>query len=123
MNAAEPRELRLLQARNGAEDAHLLAVLQLGLEADHVEQRAELVVLPQLHDGVGLHVGLVRIGEPERLHRAVAQRLAAALRHHLDRQAAVEIGRARFPLMERGLVAGEQRIDEGVVLRRASAGN
>ena len=32
----------------------LLAVLQLGLEADHVVERAELVVLAQLHDGVGL---------------------------------------------------------------------
>ena len=54
MQAAEPRELGLLQARDGAEDARLLAVLQLGLEADHVEQRAERVVLAQLHDGVGL---------------------------------------------------------------------
>ena len=54
VQAAEPRELGPLQARNGAEDARLLAVLQLGLEADHVEQRAELVVLAQLHDGVGL---------------------------------------------------------------------
>ena len=54
MQAAEPGEFGVLQAGNGAEDAHLLAVLQLGLEADHVEQRAELVVLAQLHDGVGL---------------------------------------------------------------------
>ena len=116
MNAAKPRELRLLQCRNGAEDAHLLGMFQLGLEADHVEQRAELVVLPELHDRIGLHVGLVRVGEPERLHRPVAQRLAPALRHHLDRQTAIEIGRARFPLVERGLVAGEQCVDEGVVL-------
>ena len=54
-SAAEPRELGLLQAGDGAEDARLLAVLELGLEADHVEQRAELVVLAQLHDRVGLH--------------------------------------------------------------------
>ena len=54
VQAAEPRELGLLQPRNGAEDARLLAVPQLGLEAHHVEQRAELVVLAQLHDGVGL---------------------------------------------------------------------
>ena len=45
MQPAEPRELGALEARDGAEDARLLAVLQLGLEADHVEQRAELVVL------------------------------------------------------------------------------
>ena len=42
----------------------LLAVLQLGLEADHVEQRAELVVLAQLHDRVGLHVGSCGLVRP-----------------------------------------------------------
>ena len=116
MNAAEPRELGLFQSRNGAEDAHLFAMLQLGLEADHVEQRAELVVLAKLHDGIGLHRRIVRVGEAERLHRPVAQRLAPALRHHLDRQAAVEIGRRRFPVVERDLVAREQCVDEGRVL-------
>ena len=57
MQPAEPRELGLGERRNGAEDAHLLAMLQLGLEADHVEQRAELVVLAQLHHRVGLFRG------------------------------------------------------------------
>ena len=99
-----------------AEDAHLLAVFQLGLEADHVEERAERVVLAQLHDRIGLRRRPVRIGQAERLHRPVAQRLAPALGHHLDRQAAVEIGRRRFPVLELGLLAGEQRVDEGVVL-------
>ncbi len=54
MQPAEPCELRLLQPRNGAEDLLLRAVFQLGLETDHVVERAELVVLAQLHDGVGL---------------------------------------------------------------------
>ena len=94
----------------------LLAVLQLGLEADHVEQRAERVVLAQLDDGVGLLAGPVRVRQPDRLHRPVPQRLAAALGHHLDRQAAVEIGRRRLPLLEARLVAGEQRVDEALVL-------
>jgi hypothetical protein len=31
----------------------LLAVLQLGLEADHVPQRAQRIVLAQLHHGIG----------------------------------------------------------------------
>ena len=115
MNAAKPRELGALESGNGAEDADLFGVLQLGLEADHVEQRAELVVLPQLHDRIRLLVRLVRIGEPDRFHRAVPQRLGAALRHHLDRQAAVEIGRV-FPFVEARLVAGVQRIDEGGIL-------
>ena len=45
MQAAEPGELGLGEPRNAAEDAHLLAVLQLGLESDHIEQRPEPVVL------------------------------------------------------------------------------
>ncbi len=116
MQAAEPGEFGLLEAGDGAEHTLLRAVLQLGLEAHHVVERAELVVLAQLHDGVGLHRRIVRIGQPDRLHRPVAQRLAAALGHHLDRQAAVEIRRIGFPLLEVGFFAGSQRVDKGVVL-------
>ena len=123
MQAAEPGELGIAKAGNRAEDAHLLAVLQLGLEAHHVEQRAELVVLAQLHDGIRFLRRPMRVGEAERLHRAVTQGFAAALGHHFDRQAAVEIGRRRLEIVKCGLFAGKQRIDEGVVLRRASAGN
>ena len=57
----------------------------------------------------------MRVGEADRLHRTVAQRLAAALGHHLDRQAAVEIGRA-LEFAELGLFRREQRVDEGLVL-------
>ena len=57
MQAAEPGEFRAFEPGDGAEDADLLRVLQLGLEADHVEQRAELVVLAQLHDGVSFTYG------------------------------------------------------------------
>jgi hypothetical protein len=63
VQAAQPGELGVLQARDHAEDPHLLAMLQLGLEADHVVERAERVVLAQLDDGVGLDGpvrGLVR---------------------------------------------------------------
>ena len=84
VKAAQPRELRLRKRGNGAEDAHLLGVLQLGLEADHVEQGAQPVVLAQLHDGIGFYVWLMWIGQAERFHRAVAQGLAPALGHHLD---------------------------------------
>ena len=59
---------------------------------------------------------VVRIGQPERLHRAMPQRLAPALRHHLDRQAAVEIGRGRFPFVEGHRVGFHQCVDEDVVL-------
>ena len=116
MQPAETCELRLLQPRNSAEDTLLLAILQFRLEADDVVERAELVVLPQLHDRVGLRRGIVRIGEADRLHRAVAQGLGAALRHNFDRQTAVEIGRVGLPLLELGLLTGDQRGDEAVIL-------
>ena len=58
VKAAEARELGLLEPGNHPQDPGLLAVFQLGLEADHVEQGAERVVLAQLHDGVGLLVRL-----------------------------------------------------------------
>ena len=114
VQAAEPRELGPLQPRNEPEHMRLLAVFQLGLEPHHVEQRAERVVLAQLHDGVGFDVWIVRVGEADGLHRPVAQGLAAAYRHHLDRQAAVEIGRA-LEFAKLGLFGGEQRVDEGFV--------
>jgi hypothetical protein len=46
VQAAEPRELRMLQAGNHPEHARLLAIFQLGLKTHHVEQRAQRVVLP-----------------------------------------------------------------------------
>ena len=100
VKAAEPREFRVLEAGDHAEHPHLLGMLELGLEADDVEQGAEAIVLAQLHDGVRLLSRPVRIGEPDRLHRPPAQRVATALRHHLDRQAAVEIG-GLLPVVER----------------------
>ena len=77
VNAAQPREFGILQPGDGAEDAHLLAMLQLGLEADHVPQRAERIVLAELDDGVRPAPGS-RIVEPDALHRAVAQRFDTA---------------------------------------------
>ena len=47
------------------EDPGLLAVFELGLEPDHVEQRAERVVLPELHDRVGLSLRVPRVQSPK----------------------------------------------------------
>src|SRR5262249_31033311 len=116
MEAAESRELRLLEPRYRAEDALLRTVFQLGLESDHVVERAELVVLTKLHDGIRFYGWIVRVGQPDRFHRSMPQCLVAALGHHFDRQAAVEIRRVGFPVLEVGLFARDQRMDEGVVL-------
>ena len=55
-----------------AEDARLLAMLQLGLEAHHVVERAERVVLAQLHHGIGPRPVRGSV-EAHRLHRPEAQ--------------------------------------------------
>ena len=115
MQPAEPGEFGLLQTGDHAEDAGLLGIFQLRLEADHVVERAERIVLAELHDGIGF-VRRVRIGQPDRLHGAVGQRLDAALRHHLDRQAAFEIGRIGFPFLENRLLALEDRRNKSFVL-------
>src|SRR5262249_60948830 len=56
VKSAKPRELRMLEARDRTEDARLLAVLELGLKPDDVEEGPEPVVLAQLNDGIGLDV-------------------------------------------------------------------
>ena len=83
-------------------------------------KRAERIVLAKLHHGVRLHAGPMRVGETDRLHRSVAERVGAALGHHLDGQAALEIGCGRFELFEGGLLGGKQRRDESVVLALSS---
>ena len=89
MHHAEADELGVLEAGNHRQHARLLAPLQLRLEADQAEVVAGEVVLPQLHDGVRRAAG-ARIDQADRLHRAEPQRVAAAMRHHLDRQAPLE---------------------------------
>ena len=116
MDAAEAGEARILEAGDGAEDLGLRAVLHLGLEADEVVEGAERVVAAELDDGVGFLVGGVRVGEADGLQRAEAEGLAAALGHDLDGEAALEIGGVALPVLELGLLGGEQRVDEGLVL-------
>ena len=62
VQAAEPRKFGFRKPWNGMEDARLFAMLELGLEADHVEQGAQVVVLPQLHHGIGLGLRRPRVG-------------------------------------------------------------
>jgi len=83
---AQPGELGVGEARDHPEHLGLGPVFQLGLEAHHVPQRAQGVVLAQLDDGVGLDQRVARIGQDHRLHGSVAEGLAAAPGHYLDRQ-------------------------------------
>ena len=115
MNTAQAGKFSVFQAGNLAEDLGLRAVFQLGLKADHVEQRAQRIVLAQLHNGIGFHVRIMRIGQAHRLHRSPTQSLATALGHHFNRQAAIKIRRV-FPFLEFGFRAINQRVNEGIIL-------
>ena len=77
------------QARDHAEDALLLAPLELGLEAHHREVAGGQVVLAELHDREGPPPG-ARIDEADRLHGPEEQGVAAAAGDDLDGQAALE---------------------------------
>ena len=85
----EAHELGLLEARDQPKHARLVAPFDLRLEADEAVVIAGEIVLPQLDDGVRLASG-ARIDQADRLHRTEPQRVDAAVRHHLDRQAAFE---------------------------------
>src|SRR3546814_18684355 len=94
---AQPREFGLLQPRNGTEQFDLRAMFELGLKADHVPQRAQLVVLPQLHHRVrpaSLRVfgcAIARIVEPDRLLRPTPQSSNTSRPPHLYRHATTTI--------------------------------
>ena len=111
VNAAQSGEAGVFQAGDHAEDARLLRMAELGLEADNVVQRAERIVPAELHHGMGAAAG-ARVGQPHGLHRAEAQGLRPARRHHLDRQAALEPGREGLPLLELDPVGFKQRLDK-----------
>src|SRR6516165_8637669 len=55
VKATEAGELGSCKARDRTEDVHLLAVFKLGLNPHHIEQRAEPIVLAQLHHRIGFH--------------------------------------------------------------------
>ena len=92
MNLAEAEKLGLLQARNHAQDAGLLAELQMVLKADQVEAIGAQIFLAELHSGLGAAAG-ARIDQSHGLHGAEAQRVAAAAGQFLDRQAGFEVRR------------------------------
>ena len=114
VDAAKPGEAGFLQTGDHAEHLSLGAVFHLGLEAHDIEERPELVVAAQLHDGIGFLLGCMGVGEADGLHRAEAQGFAAPFGHDLDGQAPVEIA-GGLALVELGLVSSQKRVDERLV--------
>ena len=119
MERAEADEFGVFEAGNHAQDAALLRIGHLGLEADHVEQPRFAIILAKLDDGVELLAG-ARIEQADRAHRAEGEGLTATARHFLDRHAAFEINRL-FKRMSGDFIGGENGVDEGVVLGLRSA--
>ena len=115
MHHAEADELRLLEPGDQPQHTRLLAPFELRLEPDEAEVIAGEIVLPQLHGGEGRAPG-ARVDETDRLHRPEAQRLAAAMRHHLDRQAALE-ELLLLEIVDRRRLGAHECVVERVVLR------
>ena len=105
----------LLQSGDHAQDARLLAELQMILKSDQVEALGAQILLAQLHDGPRTPAG-ARIGEAHRLHRSEAQRVAAAARDLLDRQARLEIRRVVLRDVRVDALRLQQLVEKALVL-------
>src|SRR5207244_11117234 len=104
----------MLEAGDHAEDAALLRIRHLRLEADYVEEPTLRVVLAELDAGMRA-LGGARVDEAHRAHRAEGERVAAPARHLLDRHAALEVD-AALELPRRHLLGLRHRLDERMVL-------
>src|SRR5689334_17580928 len=90
MDLAEPQELRILQARDQAENAALFRELQMILKSDDAVAGAHDVPLTELHDGIGCP-SRPGIAQPDRPHGPEPQRVAPATGKFLDRKAGLKI--------------------------------
>jgi hypothetical protein len=114
---------RVFQAGDEAQDAGLVAELEVVLEADEVVAVGAQVLLAELDDGVGPAAGL-GIGEADGLHGAEAEGVAAAAGGLFDGQTALRISIGRqFEVVEgaapralRGRLGGGEGVEEAVVL-------
>ena len=92
MNLSETQELRVLQAWNHSKYASLVVEFEVVLEAHDVVAGLHQVFLPKLNNRVR-RAACARIGEPDRPHRAIPQRVATPAGQLLDRQARFKIVR------------------------------
>ena len=90
VDLAVAEERCVFEAGDEAEDAGLLAELEVVLEADEVVAVGAEVFLAELDDGVGPAAGL-GVGEADGLHGAEAEGVAAAAGGLFDGEAAFEV--------------------------------
>ena len=107
-------KLGIVQRGYHRKNALLLREPEVRLEADEVIDAALAVVAPQLHHGKGL-VPRPRVLEPARLERPVAQSVASAARHDLNRHAALK-NVLVLKAVHRSFLRGRQCLPEGKVL-------
>ena len=115
MNLPVAQEARIFEAGNQPQHPRLLAKFQMILKAHQVIAVRAQIFLAQLHHGPGRLAG-ARIAQAHRLHRAKAQRVAAAPGQHFDGQAALEVI-GSLPLLCLGRLGRQQRIQKAVELR------
>ena len=126
MDLAVAQEGCVFEAGDEAEDARLLAELEVVLEADEVVAVGAEIFLAELHDGVRPPAG-ARIREARGLHRAEAERVAAAAGCLFDGKAALEVLQLRgflsgflardlLPLFRLNFLRGDEGVEEAVVL-------
>ena len=113
VNLAVAKEFGLLQPGNQAQNPCLLAEFQVVLEADQVVGVGAKVLAAQLHHRLG-HLAGARIAQAYGLHGAEAQRIPAAPRQFLDRQAAFEVFQL-LPFLAFDCLGGDEGIVEAVV--------
>src|SRR5580700_10190315 len=110
MDLAEAEEFGAFQTGDHAQDARLLAELQVILEADQVVTFGAQVFLAQLYHGVG-PAASSRIAQTHGLHRTKTQRVATAARDLLDGEAGFKERRIVRDVRRNG-ARGDQRVDE-----------
>ena len=121
VHEAEAHEFRLLQTGNETQHPRLLAPFELRLKPDEAVMIARQVVLPELHGRIR-RPARSRIGKADGLHGPESQRVPAAVRHHFDRQAALE-ELLLVEVVDRRRLRVDQRVVEALVLLASSADN
>jgi len=90
VDLAVAEEAGVFEAGDEAQDAGLLAELEVVLEADEVVAVGAQIFLAELHDGPGVFAG-AGIAQAYGLHGAEAEGVAAAAGQHFDGQAAFKV--------------------------------
>src|SRR5258706_4106121 len=117
MNAPIPEKFRVLEARNGPEDALLRPGFEPRLKTNQVPHLRGSIFLPQLHHGVWLTPGASPgINQSNWLHGPKPEGLGSPLGHLLDGKAPLEVRDLIELVAGHVLLAGDQLGDEGFVL-------